>query len=424
MQRTLLCCLCALAVACGDEGAQRGASEPSSADAASDLGDAHAAMDAASADAVAPRLDGGALDATSEPTRAPDASPFAPFDEAVLDALSRLVDSDPPVRGAVGIVVHPDGGVVHARGYGDLAPERISLVGSASMVISAGVLMKLVEQGLLSLDAPIASALSAWGEHKPGVTLAQLLSGSAGLPSGNDVRTAEFGDPGRFTIHLCQRREGGTLADCGRAIYQDDTPENNLPPDSEYAGGGSAYQLAGALAEQVSGKRWSELVRDTYAPCGLSSLGYTNQYERDPIDYPAFDGDPTRLPRTENPNIEGGAYLSANDFAKLWLMFLRGGLCENGRVLSAESVARMQENRIARFGASTGSPISPGFGLGFTVNDRSGVLSAPGAYGLYPLIDRRRGYGLVLAIEGDVVVTVEIMIGAKRQLDALYLQPN
>jgi CubicO group peptidase (beta-lactamase class C family) len=423
MRATLLCLLTVLAAACGDDGAERGESPANTRDAQSERADAQSVIDAGTTDGEAPDLD-AARDAALDAPRSADAAPFAPFDDAVLDALARLVDSDPPVRGVVGIVVHPDGGVVHARGYGDLAPERRFLLGGASMVISAGVLMRLVEQGLLSLDAPIAGALSAWGEHKAGVTLAQLLSASAGLPSSAELRTAEFGEAGRFAVHLCQRREGGTLAECGRAIYQDDTPENNLPPDSVYAGGGSAYQLAGALAEQVSGKRWSELVRETYAPCGLNTLGYTNQYERAPIDYPEFDGDTDRLPRSDNPSIEGGAYLSANDYAKLLLMFLRGGVCEGGRVLSAESVARMQENRIARFGGSTGSPIAPGFGFGFTVNERSGVLSAPGAYGFYPLIDRRRGYGLLLAIEGDVVVTVEIMIVAKRQLDALYLQSN
>lgn len=374
-------------------------------------------IDGASASDVAPAL---SADASAQP---PDASSeFAAFDRSIRDSLARLVDSDPPVPGAVAIVVHRERGVVHAQGYGNLQPERRFLLGGASMMISAGVLMRLVDRGLVALDAPIAGALSRWGAHKTSLTLAQLLSGSAGLPSMDELRTAEFSDdPGRLTPHMCQRREAGALESCGRAIYEDDTPENNLPPDQRFVSGGSAWQLAGALAEQVSGKPWSELVRETYVePCAMASLGYTNQYERSPIDYPPFDGDTERLPRTENPSIEGGAYVSATDYAKLLLMQLRGGTCGDVRVLSAASVARMQEDRLARYGGATGSPIASGYGFGFSINARTGVISAPGAYGFYPLLDKRRGYGLLIAIEGDVVITAEIMLLAKRQLDALY----
>src|SRR4051812_31691914 len=56
--------------------------------------------------------------------------------------------------GASGVVVHRDCGVVHARGFGAYPADRVYLVGSASKVVTVGVLMRLADAGALDLDAP------------------------------------------------------------------------------------------------------------------------------------------------------------------------------------------------------------------------------------------------------------------------------
>ena len=360
-------------------------------------------------DAMNVRLPDGALD-------------FSGFDEAFEASRASLDELGTPLD-ALAVVVTPQDGIIHQRVHGRFTLDRVFVLGGASSLISAGVLMRLVDQGLLTLDGPISSALASWGEHKRGLTLAQLLSNSAGLPSIDNLRSAEQDEvvAPQYAAHRCQRSEAGTLEACARSIYADDTPANNLPADTQFSLGGSAWHLAGAIAEQVSGKSWQQLVQETYAlPCGTQSLGYTNQYQRFPIDYPAFEGNAEALPRTQNPSIEGGAYVSARDYATVLRMHLRGGTCGDQRVLSASSVERMQVNRIAQWGGVTGSPVSPGYGLGWYSNDRSRVISAPGAYGFYPLIDRRRGYGLIVAVEADVIVAVQLVLSVKQVLDQLF----
>jgi CubicO group peptidase (beta-lactamase class C family) len=280
------------------------------------------------------------------------------------------------------------------------------LVASASKILSAGVIMRLQDQGALDIAQPIDRYLGAWGEHKANVTLAQLMSGSSGLPSADEVfAAAEMPNvPQRYAAHVCEVKTQPSLTACGKAIYQDDVPENNQKPDTEFRYGGSAWQLAGAIAEVVSGKSWAELVDETYAkPCELDSLGYTNQGEitRKRYTYPPdVDGDVSKLPITDNPLIEGGAYSTASDYAQVLLMHLRGGKCGSARVLSEKSVETMQADRVAAYGGKvTTDPTNPftGYGLGWWTTDS--FIADPGAYGAFPLIDLNNDFAVVLLLE-------------------------
>src|SRR5690606_4209518 len=126
---------------------------------------------------------------------------------------------------------------------------------------------------------------------RPGVTVAQMLSNSAGLVG---LRDGSLDSP-----YPCQFLPAGTLQDCARAIATTTADAGEaIPPDREFRYGGGQWQLAGGVAEAVTGRSWAELVRRTLAdPCGLGSLGYTNHFERfgmlrGPLVYPAaFDGD-------------------------------------------------------------------------------------------------------------------------------------
>jgi CubicO group peptidase (beta-lactamase class C family) len=359
---------------------------------------------------------------------------FAGFDETV----AAFVASQ-GLRGASAVVVHQACGMVHTRGYGSFTSDRVYLVGSSSKVVSAGVIMRLADQSLLDVDAPVGTYLTAWGpKGKPELTLAQMLSNSSGLVG--------LVDNPLYRPYACQYRAVGTLADCAAAIYGADDGATRVPADTAFHYGGGQWQLAGGVAEVVAGKGWAELVRDTYAPCGLTSLGYTNPFGQagatgSPFAYPAsFDGDARTLPVTSNPSIEGGMAISAVDYGKILLMHLRGGLCEGGRVLSAAAVERMRSDRIlsvyggstagqtgrlsvGRTGADNGAVAFAGYGLGWWIDRaRPGIVADPGLYGAFPWLDLNRGYAALVAIEADGTVGTELFAAAKPVLDRAFDQ--
>jgi CubicO group peptidase (beta-lactamase class C family) len=345
------------------------------------------------------------------------------FDFSAWDAAVEAYLEEQGLVGASAAVVHPEHGIVHRAGYGAFDAERIYLIASSSKILSVGVLMRLADQGLLDVDAPISDFVE-WGDQKSDITVAQLVSNSSGMPGLLD-------DP-VYGPYICQYIDSGTLTDCARTIYTADDVADRSPPDTEFRYGGGQWQLAGGIAEVVSGKPWETLVRETYVePCGATSLGYTNQFLRatseggdgvaSALGYPGFfQGDPANAAATDNPNIEGGAYVTAEDYGKILWMHLRGGTCGSERVLSEEAVARMQEDRIGEvYGGVTFSPVLEGYGMGWWVSRQEpGLVVDGGAYGAIPWLDLPRGYGAVVFIEGNSGLGQGLMSATKAALDA------
>jgi CubicO group peptidase (beta-lactamase class C family) len=239
--------------------------------------------------------------------------------------------------------------------------------------------------------------------------------------------------------YLCQYLQAGTLTDCGKAIYTADDSADRVPPDTEFHYGGGQWQLAGAIAEFVSGKPWADLVRETYVqPCN-TTLGYANQYQQAfasggdggsvgaALSYPSFfSGDPNNLAPTQNPSIEGGAYGTAEDYGKILLMHLRGGRCDDTRVLSEDAVARMQIDRILSYGGTTSlagmsAGDFAGYGLGWWVDRvNAGIFADPGAYGAMPWLDLPRHYAAIIMLEADTGLGTQLYSVVKPLADAAF----
>jgi CubicO group peptidase (beta-lactamase class C family) len=327
---------------------------------------------------------------------------------AVAREVQAFVDEKAAIDGAGLAIVQRDRGVVFQQSFGAFTDDRVYLLASSSKMITAGVLMRLADQGLLDLDRPVADVVP-WMRANPGITPAQLISNSSGLVG---LRPNPSYPP-----YLCQFvYNSGTLQECGERIFTSAADDDAVvPPDTEFRYGGAQWQVAGAVAEIASGKSWSDLVRATYVePCDVPSLGFNNHFVQFPGaqgSYPhEFAGDPSTLRPTENPNMEGGAYTDVADYAKLLLMHLRGGMCDGGRVLSEAAVRRMHEDRIAAYGGSTGTAFE-GYGFGWWVDrDQPSLTIDPGAYGAYAWIDEERGYAAFFALEADTGVGTELFV--------------
>ncbi len=366
----------------------------------------------------------GAVDVDNGASEIPDYD-FSAFDQEVEAYLA-----ENGLQGAGAAVVHREYGLVHEMGYGAFDVDRIYLIASSSKILSVGVVMRLTDQELLDIDEPISTYLAEWGEYKTDITTAQLLSNSSGLVG--------LTDNPLYAPYICQYMSVGTLTDCAKSIYTADDEADRVPPDTAFRYGGGPWQLAGGIAEVVSGKSWAELVEETYfQPCATTSLGYTNQFMEAftsggsggnvgaALSYPDFfQADVANLPLTNNPAIEGGAYITAADYGEILLMHLRGGLCDGGRVLSEEAVARMQQDRILEvYGGSTFNPLRQGYGLGWWVDrENPGVFVDSGAYGAVPWLDLPRDYGAIIILEADTLVGVSLYETAKPALDAVFDQ--
>ncbi len=327
----------------------------------------------------------------------PPAGAFV-YDFSAVSPVVETFVTENDLNGAGLIVVQRDDGVVYEDYWGEFDEDRISLVASSSKMITAGVLLRLDDAGLVDIDAPIADVVD-WGSGNPEVTIAQLLSNSSGL-------VGLFPNP-TYAPYFCQYMATGTMQECAESIFSTaDDDADVISPDAEFRYGGAQWQVAGAVAEVASGKSWAELIDETYVqPCGLDALAYNNPFVQLPgasTSYPtAFEADPSTLNATENPNMEGGAYITTGDYGALLLMHLRGGACGDNQVLSPEAVDRMHRDRVLE--AYNGDAYDPesGYGMGWWVDRSTGRISDGGAYGSVPWLDLDGGYGAYLVVESD-----------------------
>ena len=325
---------------------------------------------------------------TPPPTTAPATTvPAVERDFSAITPIVQQVVDEQGLNGAGLVVVDRDEGVVHEQYWGEFDADRRSFIASSSKMIVAGVLMRLADDGALDLDVPIADQFGWTGN--PTLTPVQLVSNLSGF-------VGLFPDIG-YPPYRCQFLPAGELERCGASIFE--TPDDDadiVPPDTAFRYGGGQWQVAGAIAETASGRSWAELIDEIYVqPCGVDSLGFGNHFIRTSgLQYP-HGVDPSDLGPTDNPNMEGGAFVDVPDYGALLLMHLREGRCDETQVISPAGIERLHTDRTAELG------LPPGYAMGWWVDRSTGRLRDPGAYGAVPWIDVDLGYGAYLVVEAD-----------------------
>jgi methyl acetate hydrolase len=287
--------------------------------------------------------------------------------QAQIDQLLRQKSDAKEIPGVVAMAANSKE-VIYQGAYGkrDLSKDDAMTVDSvfwiASMTkaITAAGAMQLVEQGKLSLDAPIGKVLpdlakpqvlegfDAKGDPKlrPAknpITLRHLMTHTAGfcynLWNGDMVKYLEkTGTPGITT--------------CKNAALK--TPIMTEPGTRwEY---GTNIDFVGKAVEVVSGKRLDAYLRDyLFTPLGMTDTGFrigesqrkrlVGMHARGP------DGSLMPIPfeLEQDPEFHmggGGLYGTAGDYIKFTQMILNKGRGNGNQVLKPETVAMMGQNHI------------------------------------------------------------------------------
>ncbi len=147
-------------------------------------------------------------------------------------------------------------GVLNLHTRVEATPDSVFQLGSISKVYTATLVVRLAEQGLLDLDAPVRDVLPAFRVADPDVsarvTPRHLLTHTSGIAG--DC----FADTGRGDD--CLERYVAELADVGQ-----DVPFSGVMSYSN-----TAYVVLGRLVEVLTGQSWDAALRSTLlAPAGL-----------------------------------------------------------------------------------------------------------------------------------------------------------
>ncbi len=266
-----------------------------------------------------------------------------------------------------------DGRTVFERAGGDTTQDAVIPIASASKAPAATAVMTLEREGLVDLDAPVSSYLGdavAWPPAKAGITLRMLLNHTSGLPMSSPC----LDDTATTTLEQCVAEIAGMQLD--------------FLPGTQFGYSAAGYQVAGHVAERVTGKAWATLFRERVSgPLHMDSFSYGE---------------------TENPRIAGGAVSNAADYLRFSQMVLGGGK----PVLTSVQVQSLQHSQVEGlpvfFTPAPAGANLVGYSLGWWLSAPANhpgsagpEISDPGVLGSTPWIDFGERYTAVLLINGS-----------------------
>ena len=256
----------------------------------------------------------------------------------------------------VSVAVVKNGRTVLAKGYGfaDLendvpaTAETVYRIGSITKQFTSAAIMRLMEQGKLSLDDTLQKFLPNFPTQGNRVTVRHLLNHTSGIKS-----YTSLGPKWQRVIRL------DLVPDSLVALFANE-PFDFKPGDA-WLYDNSGYFLLGMIIEKLSGKPYGQYLQDElFTPLGLKSTVYCDQA---PLIKHRAQG---YAPRP------GGVFLNAEPLS-MTQPFAAGSLCStvndlaawtlalsSGKVVSAASYRMMTTPGTL----NDGKPLTYGFGLG------------------------------------------------------------
>jgi CubicO group peptidase (beta-lactamase class C family) len=247
-------------------------------------------------------------------------------------------------------------GVVNRRTGVDVTTDTVFQIGSVTKVYTATLVLQLVDDGLVDLDAPADRYLPGF---RADVTVRQLLTHTSGIDG--DF----FDDFGRGDD--CVERYVASVASL---------PQTS-PPGAFFSYCNSGYVALARLVEVLRGQHWDVALRkQLLEPLGLQdtlTLPEEAIMRRAAIGHlpPSPDADPEvaplwHLPRSVGP--AGAIVATARDVLTFACMHMHDGVGADGRaVLSPASAKAMRELQVELADPNT---LGDGWGLGWIVYQR------------------------------------------------------
>jgi CubicO group peptidase (beta-lactamase class C family) len=254
---------------------------------------------------------------------------------ARIDEIAQAALSGGPIAG-LSVAVRFKGSTLVEKGYGFANAELRAPAGAQTVyhvdsitkhVTSAGVL-KLAEEGKLSLDDELSRWVPKFSTGGRRVTVRQLLSHTSGIKSYTSI-------PRFDSLERLDLSHDEILALVAPEPF-------DFEPGTSWRYDNSGFYLAGLVIEQASGMSYADFLRERiFKPLGMAASGYG-------------DSAPLIPGRSSGYVLEKGALANATPIS--WKpVFAGGAICstvgdlvkfeealEAGRLVSKESVAAMR----------------------------------------------------------------------------------
>jgi CubicO group peptidase (beta-lactamase class C family) len=260
--------------------------------------------------------------------------------------------------------------IVYKKEMGELTAKSELPMADASQWLTAALILKLVDEGRLSLDDKVSNYLPIFEKYgKNYITLRHCLSHFTGIQ-------AEPGVMGFF-----QKKKFASLQEEVESFAKKEIQTN---PGTEFRYNNIGPKIAGRVAEVVMKKNFDQLIKQKLLnPLGMSKTSFST------LDGSAIDP-------------FAGARSIPNDYIKFLAMLLHNGSFNGKEILTEKSVKELRTIQTS----PQNIKLTPkaGNGLNYTLaswalesNDKDSsnlgtALSCPGVIANWPVVDWCRNY--------------------------------
>ena len=290
-------------------------------------------------------------------------------------------------------LIYKDGKIIYQKALGEFNAKTQAPVASCSKWLTAALVMSFVDQGKLSLDDKVSKFIPIFTKYGKGyITIRHCLSHLTGIES----------EPIRL-VNIFSRKKFASLEEEVDDFASKKEIESN--PGLEFRYSNIGLNIAGRVLEVLTKRSFEQLMQEWITrPLMMRNTNFSS--------FTAV-------------NPSGGAVSTASDYMNFLSMILNKGMFNGKRILSEKAIADMQTAQTTPAMIKYAPKVAAGYNYGFgewiqetDENGKATVVSSPGLFGTYPLIDNCRGYACIFFTKGLLgEEKKEIYTNIKRSID-------
>jgi len=322
---------------------------------------------------------------------------FPGLDKIITDKL-RIIGQD------LVVIIAKKDSIVYQKAFGAFNAKTVAPIASCSKWLTAALIMQLADEGKLSLDDKVSRYLPIFESYgKNYITIRHCLSHMTGIQS----------EPIKI-LKLLEKKKFNSLEEEVNEFAKKEIQTN---PGTEFRYSNIGLNVAGRVAEIVTKKRFDMLIKQRlFNPLGMRQTTFST-----------LDGSAV--------NPSGGAKSTASDYSRFLQMMLNNGIFNGQKILSEASVQEMKkihanadkikyapksaEGFMYALGSwvLTPSPALSGMEMGI-----ASVLSSPGLFGTWPMVDYCRGYTAIFFVKSFLgEQKADVYLEMKKLIDKQFL---
>jgi CubicO group peptidase (beta-lactamase class C family) len=265
--------------------------------------------------------------------------------------------------------------LIYKKEVGEYKSKTVAPIASCSKWLTAALVMQFVDDGKISLDDPVVKYIPIFEKYmKSYITIRHCLSHLTGIES----------EPIRI-LKLLERKKFNSLEEEVNSFAAKEIQAN---AGTEFRYSNIGLNIAARVLEVVSKKKFDQLIRQKlFTPLGMRNTTFSTP-----------DGGPL--------NPSGGAKSTADDYMKFLIMMMNKGNYRGKQILSEESVNEMIKAQtkpgIIKYAPKAAEGFNYALGSWVIEESKDGdakVLSSPGLFGTWPMVDYCRGYAYILFVK-------------------------